>query len=173
MQLITQLRSTFLICETMIFREASIHDIPQIQVVRNAVKENRLSNPALVSDKDCENYMTIRGKGWVCEVDNKVVGFAIADLVDNNIWALFIHPDHEAGGVGKELHRLMLNWYFNQGKETVWLSTAPGTRAASFYERQGWKLVGPYGKGEIKFEMERTDWTKRVSTIYGSSGKGF
>jgi hypothetical protein len=76
----------------MIFREAQIADIPQIQVVRNSVKENTLSNPALVTDDDCVEFLTIRGKGWVCEIDQHIVGFAIADLQENNIWALFLHP---------------------------------------------------------------------------------
>ncbi|MCW3121482.1 MAG: family N-acetyltransferase, partial [Flavipsychrobacter sp.] len=57
----------------MIFREATVADIPQIQIVRNSVKENMLSNPALVSDADCEEYITKRGKGWVCEIDNTIV----------------------------------------------------------------------------------------------------
>lgn len=38
----------------MILREAKIADISQIQIVRNVVKENRLSDPALVPDKDVE-----------------------------------------------------------------------------------------------------------------------
>ena len=96
-----------------------INDIRQIQVVRNAVKENRLSNPALVPDKDVEEYMTRRGKGWVCVVDDAVVGFSIVDMKDHNIWALFVHPGHEAKGIGKKLHGLMLNWYFEQTKEKV------------------------------------------------------
>ena len=37
----------------MIFREATIADIPQIQIVRNAVTQNVLSNPALVPDSRC------------------------------------------------------------------------------------------------------------------------
>ena len=36
----------------MIFREAVVSDIEQMQIVRNAVKENVLSNPALVSDAE-------------------------------------------------------------------------------------------------------------------------
>jgi hypothetical protein len=64
----------------VIIRQAAITDIPQIQIVRNLVKENRLSNPALVPDRDVEDYITRRGKGWVCEVNNKIVGFSIADL---------------------------------------------------------------------------------------------
>ena len=145
----------------MIFRQALSSDISQIQIVRNSVKENMLSDPALVPDKDVEEFINVRGKGWVCEIDGRIVGFSIADLKDNNIWALFLHPDFEARGIGKELHRLMLDWYFDQGKESVWLGTAPNSRAEKFYHLQGWKEVGMYGK-ETKFEMTKQDWNKRM-----------
>ncbi|HQY11287.1 MAG: GNAT family N-acetyltransferase [Ferruginibacter sp.] len=143
----------------MIFREAQVSDIPQIQFVRNAVKENRLSDPSLVPDQDVEEYISNRGRGWVCEAGNRIVGFAIADIVANNIWALFIHPDHEARGIGKKLHRMMLDWYFLQTKETVWLGTEPNSRAEKFYRMQGWKEAGVHGKGEIKFEMDHETWS--------------
>lgn len=41
----------------MIFREATIQDIKQIQLVRNSVKENTLSDPNLVPDRDVEDYI--------------------------------------------------------------------------------------------------------------------
>jgi GNAT superfamily N-acetyltransferase len=144
----------------MIFREAQTTDIPQIQIVRNSVKENVLSDPALVTDKDCEEFLTLRGKGWVCEADNTIVGFSIIDLKQKNIWALFVHPQYEGKGIGKKLQDIMLNWYFNQYDSTLWLGTAPGTRAESFYRRSGWKEVGIHGKGEIKFEFSYNDWKK-------------
>ncbi|MEW5675808.1 GNAT family N-acetyltransferase [Flavobacterium enshiense] len=142
----------------MIFREAHNDDIPQIQMVRNSVKENTLSNPDLVTDKDCEEFLFERGKGWVCEINHKIIGFAIADLKDNNIWALFLHPDFEKQGIGKALHQIMLDWYFKQGKETVWLSTAFNTRAEAFYRKAGWTEVGTHGTKEIKFEMTYNNW---------------
>ncbi len=148
----------------MIFREAAIADIPQIQIVRNAVKENMLSDPALVPDKDCEEYMTVRGKGWVCETEGTIVGFAIADLKENNIWALFLLPEYEGQGNGKKLHDIMLDWYFTQTKETVWLGTAFNTRAEKFYRMQGWKEAGMHGSKEIKFEMSRADWQMKRAT---------
>ena len=138
-------------------REATIHDIPQIQFVRNAVKENTLSDPNLVTDKHCEEYLTVRGKGWVYEIGEMIAGFAIADLQEDNIWALFVHPDYEKTGIGRQLHDMMLEWYFAQGKEKVWLSTSPGTRAEGFYRKAGWKDVGVYGEGEIRFEMWAED----------------
>jgi GNAT superfamily N-acetyltransferase len=142
----------------MIFREAQTNDIKQIQLVRNAVKENVLSNPGLVTDKDCVEYLTLRGKGWVCEKDGTIIGFAIADLIDNNIWALFVQPEYDKQGIGKKLHDMMLNWYFDQQKEKVWLSTDSNTRAEKFYALQGWRQAGLYGKGETKFEMTAEEW---------------
>jgi GNAT superfamily N-acetyltransferase len=144
----------------MIFRESQLTDIMQIQIVRNSVKENTLSDPALVTDKDCEDYITRRGKGWVCEVDDHIVGFAIVDLVDHNVWALFIQPGFEGMGIGRKLHDDMLNWYFNQTNSPIWLGTSPNTRAEKFYRVAGWNEVGIHGKGEIKFEMTADDWKK-------------
>ena len=69
----------------MIFREASVGNIPQMQIVRNSVKENIFSDPDLVTDEDCENYLRNRGKGWVCEIENRIVGFAIVDMVNHNV----------------------------------------------------------------------------------------
>ena len=109
----------------MHFREAKIEDIPQMQIVRNAVKENQLSDSALIKDADYDEYLLVSGKGWVCEVENRIVGFAIADLQKNNIWALFILPDFAEKGIGKKLQILMLNWYFKQTQQTVWLGTSP------------------------------------------------
>lgn len=145
----------------MIIREAKVEDILQIQVVRNSVKENTLSNPDLVTDKDCEEFMTERGKGWVCEIDEKITGFSIVDLKENNIWALFVDPDFEKMGIGKKLHDIMLDWYFKQTQEIVWLGTSPNTRAEMFYRKTGWIEIGMHGKNEIKFEMTFDNWANK------------
>jgi GNAT superfamily N-acetyltransferase len=149
----------------MIFREAKSGDIPQIQLVRNSVKENTLSDPALVPDKDVEEYIHNRGKGWVCEIDGTIAGFAIVSVMDHNVWALFIQPGHDKKGIGKKLHDDMMKWYFSQTNTTIWLGTAPDTRAEKFYRRAGWKETGTHGKGEIKFEMTADDWQK-ISTAF-------
>ena len=145
----------------MMIREAKIEDIPQIQSVRNSVTENTLSDPNLVTDEDCQTFITIRGKGWVCEVNNNIVGFSIVDIKDHNIWALFLRPEYEKQGIGQQLHDIMLDWYFEQTKEKVWLGTTPKTRAESFYRKAGWKEIGTHGKDEIKFEMTYDVWMGR------------
>lgn len=142
----------------MLFREARISDIPQIQVVRNSVKENRLSDPALVPDSDVEDYISRRGRGWVCEINDRIIGFSIVSVIDKNVWALFVQPGADRKGIGTRLHNVMLDWYFSQTEETIWLDTAPGTRAEQFYRKAGWSETGMHGKGEIKFEMTAAHW---------------
>lgn len=137
----------------MLIREAQPVDIPALMYVRMAVRENRLSRPELVTPADCLDYISRRGRGWVAEVAGQIVGFAIADLEDHNIWALFVHPDFDQQGLGRALHDTMLHWYFGQTTEPVWLSTAPGTRAEGFYRRAGWRETGRTASGEVRFEL--------------------
>lgn len=149
---------SFIMEDKIVFREATIDDIKRIQVVRHLVKENVLSNPALVTDEDCREYIMERGKGWVCEVDETIVGFAIADLKENSIWALFLQPGFEGKGIGKKLLEIMLDWYFAVTKEKVWLTTTPGTRAEAFYKKAGWKETERKKNGDIKFEITFDEW---------------
>jgi len=96
-------------------------------------------------------------------MENRIVGFAIVDLVDHNVWALFIQPGFEGKGIGRKLHNDMLNWNFEKTDATIWSGTAPGTRAEKFYRTAGWKEVGTHGKGEMKFEMTAGNWERVVN----------
>jgi len=146
----------------VIFREAKIIDITPMHVVRIAVKENILPNPDLITAAVYEEFLTRRGKAWVCEIDGAVVGFAIVDLLDNNVWALFVHPDFDGKGIGRRLHDTMLEWYFSQTDETIWLGTSPNTRAEKFYRKAGWKEKTVMPNGEIRFEMSDADWIRAL-----------
>ena len=146
----------------MLIREASISDIGEIQLVRNSVRENTLSDPTLVTNEDCADYLTNRGKGWVCVVEGQIVGFAIVSIQDHNVWALFLMPEFEMRGIGRRLHDRMIDWYFSQTEADLWLSTSPNTRAEKFYRAAGWKHTGMHGK-EFKFEMSHSHWKKLKS----------
>jgi GNAT superfamily N-acetyltransferase len=147
----------------MHYRPAQINDIPQLHAIRISVKENPLPDPDLIMRDEYENFLIRRGKGWVCEIENQIVGFAIVDLTEHNIWALFIQPGFEKKGIGKKLQDEMLTWYFSKTDETIWLGTAPKTRAEEFYRRTGWKETGKRPNGEIRFEMTAHDWINRHS----------
>ena len=142
----------------MPIRQAHIADIELRTEIRFAVRENVLNNPALVTYEHYVDYLTHRGKGWVAEEEGRIAGFAIADMQDHSIWALFVHPDFDRRGIGRALHDEMLKWYFAQTSEPVWLSTAPGTRAEGFYRRAGWQETGRTKSNEIRFEMQAQEW---------------
>ena len=147
----------------MTIRQAEITDIKEILSVRNSVTENILSNPNAITNNDCIEFITQRGKGWVYEIENQIVGFSIVDLRDNNVWALFLRPEFEKQGIGRKLHDIMLGWYFEQTKTNIWLGTSPKTRAEFFYRKAGWAEIGIHANDEIKFEMTFENWIKHSS----------
>ncbi len=136
----------------MKFREATVEDIQAMHVVRMAVKENVLNDPLLVTEDDYIKYLTTHGKGWLCEVNNEVAGFAIIDTERNNIWALFVSPEHEGKGIGKNLHDIMLKWFYSLSSGELWLTTGINTRAEIFYNKAGWQ-PGDVKNGERKFTL--------------------
>ena len=142
----------------MLVRFANKNDISRMQLIRNAVEENRLSDPSVISDNDYKPFLYERGRGWVCECEGDITGFSFCDFRHQNIWALFVHPLYEGKGIGRNLQHEMLKFYFGRGYEKVWLGTAPATRAERFYITSGWKEIGTHGKEEIKFEMTRSCW---------------
>ena len=147
----------------MIFREATVDDIDNYMVVRMAVKENVLNNPALVPREDNVAYLTKYGKGWVCEIENKIVGFSVVGLTQRNVWALFVLPEFEGKGIGRKLHDIMIDWYFSQTSDTIWLGTEQNTKAENFYKNRGWTVVGMHGADETKFEMKFDDWQRKTT----------
>lgn len=130
------------------YRIATREDIPVIMEIRFAVKENVLTNPNAVTPAMCIDYLDKLGHGWVAEIDQQVVGFSYAASEDNSIWALFVLPQFEGHGVGKNLLTLATDWLFQRGADQVTLGTQPDTRADRFYALQGWV------RGEMKSETE-------------------
>jgi GNAT superfamily N-acetyltransferase len=120
--------------------------------IRASVKENRLTSRAL-SEADYLQAIERDGRGWVMEVDGQVLGFAIANSVTGNIWALFVDPDHEGQGHGHRLHDSMVEWLWSQGARQLWLTTEAGTRAQRFYESAGWRFADRAENGELRYEL--------------------
>ena len=129
-----------------------------------SVRENRLADANLVQPKDYRVLLRSGGKGWVAEVEGRIVGFAIADISRSNIWALFVNPLAERRGVGRVLHDKMMEGLFADGAEHVWLRTEPDTRAEGFYRAAGWRYIGRE-QGEARYEISREDWFGRSSAL--------
>jgi GNAT superfamily N-acetyltransferase len=136
---------------TAVLRQATRQDIPGMHRVRRAVRENILTSDA-VREEHYIPAIESTGRGWIIEEDGAVVGFAVGNAETGNIWALFVHPDHEGRGLGRQLHAVMVDWLFDQGLTRLHLGTWPSTRAQHFYEAAGWKFTGIDAHGEATYE---------------------
>jgi len=136
-------------------RQAYRSDIPGMHRVRLAVRENRLTSSS-ISEADYIPAIEVSGRGWVVERSGEVVGFAIGNSETGNIWALFVDPDHERQGYGRQLHDQMVTWLWDRGLNRLTLSTAAGTRAQHFYESAGWRNLGSTPNGEVQFELRKS-----------------
>jgi GNAT superfamily N-acetyltransferase len=134
-----------------VLRQAVAADIPGIQRVRRSVRENRLVSSTISDDQVCE-AIERTGRGWVIESAGEVVAFAVGNATNGNIWALFVHPDHERRGYGRLLHDTMVEWLWSRGLARLWLTTEPNTRAQGFYEAAGWRRMGLTPRGELSYE---------------------
>ena len=143
---------------TVIFREATAADMPGITHVRISVLENALTREQLaargVTEESVAASFLADSKGWVA-TDGETVGFSVADRASASIFALFVLPAHERRGIGGRLHDLALGWLWENGAQSVWLTTDPQSKAARFYERRGWRAAGTAERGDTRYEIAR------------------
>lgn len=143
----------------IILREAAGTDMPGISRVRTSVRENLLTVEQLerlgITNASVAASLLADRKGWVAERGGEIVAFSMADRVNGSIFALFVLPGYEGRGLGGRLLDLALRWLWQQGADRVWLTTAPGTRAARFYLRRGWVEIGKEDGGDVRLELVR------------------
>jgi GNAT superfamily N-acetyltransferase len=137
-----------------VLRQAQFEDIRGMHRVRLAVRENRLTSSA-IREEHYIREITVTGRGWVITEAEAVVAFAVGNRETNNIWALFVDPQHERKGYGRRLLTVLVEWLFSQGVESIWLSTDPDTRAQRFYETAGWSFRRVLPDGEHYYELHR------------------
>lgn len=155
----------------VILRQAHSSDIPGMQRVRDAVRENRLVSLVIPA----ENYLQAiesTGRGWVIESGGEVVAFAVGNAQTGNIWALFVDPAHERRGFGRRLHDTMVEWLWSVGLERLHLSTSPGTRAERFYDIAGWRRAGTTPDGEVAFELRKSAPSASGPSAPDAAGSG-
>jgi|SRR5579883_1205934 len=104
-----------------VLRQAMGSDLPELLRVRRAASENRSSSLAIPQDQLVE-ALESTGRGWVIELDGKVVAFAIGDALTGSIWALFVDPPHRGRGYGRRLHDTVVEWLWSRGHDRIWLN---------------------------------------------------
>lgn len=123
--------------------------------VRKAVRENKLSPNTKINEASYLPYLESIGRGWVLEENGTIVAFAIGESTTGNIWAVFVHEDHERKGYGRLVQQPMIDWLFAQGLDRIHLTTGAGTRAQGFYSATGWTYMGMDAYGDAAYELRK------------------
>jgi GNAT superfamily N-acetyltransferase len=126
------------------FREIIERDVPDLFAVRVATRENALTHEQLAGlgiDEGSVLAMLVEThRGWLCEEDGQIVGFAMGNRENGEMWVIALLPQYEGRGIGAELLTRVEEWLWTEGWEEIWLTTDidPTLRAYGFYLRQGW-----------------------------------
>ena len=144
-------------------REMTATDLPEVFAVRVSTLENTITMQALeeeyeLTPETLAEALKHSAKGWVCEIDGKITGFAMGDRDSGEMTVLAVLPGFEKCGIGKQLLDCVRDWLFDSGHKELWLLTAPDPsfRAYGFYQAQGWVATGELVDGEDeKFVLRR------------------
>jgi ribosomal protein S18 acetylase RimI-like enzyme len=132
----------------MNIREIEQSDIQDILDIRVATKENHFSMQDLadigITSQSVSKWLDGSIKGWICEISNKPVGFAMGDGDTGEVLVIAIYPQYEKQGLGKKLMFRLQNWLFASGHKKLWLWSNPSNkvRAYGFYRKLGWQPTG-------------------------------
>jgi ribosomal protein S18 acetylase RimI-like enzyme len=129
----------------MTFREIIVADVPDLFPVRVATRENTLSLQELhalgITIDSVRKQIASTHRGWLCEVNNRVIGFSMGNRQTGEMWVIAVLPEFEDMGVGSRLLMLVEEWLWSEGWQEIWLTTDINTklRAYGFYKKYGWK----------------------------------
>jgi GNAT superfamily N-acetyltransferase len=127
----------------MNLRAIESQDLSEIIRVRGATRENPFSREALqqigVTEESIAEWLGTTHRGWLCEDDGRIVGFAIGDGSTGELWVIAVLPGSEGLGIGSQLLAAVEDWLASLGWQEFWLwaSSDPGTRAFPFYLNHG------------------------------------
>ena len=141
-------------------RVARPTDTAELLRVRTAVHENHLSLVELAERGITADALTALLAGtptsaWVAEdAAGEVLGFAMVDLDQASLFALFVLPTHEGRGIGSALLAQAESALFAQHPR-AWLETAANSRAAALYRARGWGDAQDIGDGDVRLHKAR------------------
>ena len=126
------------------FREICPDDMQSIFDVRVATWHNDRGSEELtklgVTHESVRDMLADSYRGWLCEVDSRVVGFAMGNKNNGELWVIAVLKGYEGNGIGKRLLTLVEQWLATEGWTEIWLTTDPDEtiRAVGFYRHLGW-----------------------------------
>ncbi|WP_109098044.1 GNAT family N-acetyltransferase [Aquimarina sp. AU58] len=113
------------------------------------------------------NYNPEMDRVWICEHDDKIVGFVLLMHRENKTAQLryfYLEPAYRGLGLGKKLMSLFMDFFHKKGYQSAYLWTTDElSAAASLYKKHGFKLTE--SKKSIAFEKPLIENRYDLSTI--------
>lgn len=127
------------------YREIQAQDLPTIFDVRVATWHNDNGRDEMtkmgITENSVERRLEDSHRGWLCEIEGQLVGFAMGDKTNGEMWVIAVLKEFEGRGIGKRLLGLVEDWLWSEGWQEIWLTTDTDEtfRAVGFYRRVGWE----------------------------------
>ena len=108
-------------------------------------RENAISPEGLralgITPEAVVQKLSTSHRGWLCEVNQRIVGFAIGDGATGELWVIAVLPEFEGRRIGSRLLLLVEDWLWSLSWEEIWLWTSVDERmrAFAFYIAHGWR----------------------------------
>lgn len=110
----------------------------------NAITERQLRARGITAITWSEDIRTGVLPGYVCVVDEAIVGYCFGASDSGEIVVLALLPDYENRGIGRELLNRMTGHLAQMGHTRLFLgcSPDPASRSYGFYRHLGWRSTG-------------------------------
>lgn len=143
-----------------LIRVATQDDVDTLFVIRTSVVQNHLSveqmadlgiTPQVLAD-------SIRAAPcvWIAEVNDQPAAFAMVDLAEGEVFAMFVRPTFENLGLGRQLMAVAEAALFEHHDRLFLITDGRDEiRANGFYQRLGWSVVGPVDGDDVRYEKNR------------------
>jgi ribosomal protein S18 acetylase RimI-like enzyme len=120
----------------MTFREISSQDIQTLFAVGTSVRENVYTREGLqrggITEESVAAMLSTTHRGWLCERNLQIVGFAMANGATGEFWVIAVLPEYEGRGIGSKLLQLAENWLWSIGWQEIWLWTSLETSLRAY-----------------------------------------
>lgn len=134
---------------TISFRKAVPADAATCIEIRALTRENAFSEEQLRAlgitvDTWSEGIRDGSAPGYVCCVDDRMIGYCFGDRDSGEVVVLALLPGFEGKGIGKQLLQLVVDDFRATGFKRLFLgcSTDAAARSYGFYRHLGWVSTG-------------------------------
>lgn len=141
-------------------RLATPGDVDVLFDIRTSVTQNHLSRQQMhalgITAEVLTEAISSAPCAWVVEWHDQPAGFAMVDLQEGELFALFVRPALEGNGLGTLLLQQAEQALFEH-HAVIHLTTDgdPAMRANALYRRAGWVCTAQLDARDVRFEKHR------------------